>query len=79
MWYWLRRLKEDFKAWRRDEVRVAPGLRGRVYMRKSDLVPKEPGVRTKTRPEAKIKTRVYRASEDRWYKVNSEGGLERED
>jgi hypothetical protein len=32
-----RRVLEDFKAWRRGEVRIAPGQRGRVYARKSDL------------------------------------------
>ena len=33
----IRELIQDFKAWRRGEVRVARGLRGRTHMRKSDI------------------------------------------
>lgn len=39
--YWLR---EDFKAWRRGEKRVAPrGTTGRVYAKKAEEVPPPSG------------------------------------
>ena len=69
------RLIEAFRAWRRGEKRIAPyGVRGRVYAKAGD-----PAVKAKTRPEAKMSARVYRATENAWYKANLRTGkLEKE-
>jgi hypothetical protein len=56
---------ERIKAWYRGEKRLAVprGVRGRVYQRKND----SPGsVAAKTKLEATMTARVYRAAEDRW-------------
>ena len=68
MGFW-RRVKEDYKAHRRGEVRVAPGMRGRVYKSRADLdieAPAEPGLQVKARPKATISARVYRAATGEW-------------
>jgi hypothetical protein len=58
-----RTIKEDFKAWRRGERRVAPGLRGRVYVRKEDeAAPPDDGVkRSPHKANLKLSARVTRA------------------
>ncbi len=56
---------EDFKAWRRGEVRVAPRkCSGRVYAPRD--VPAEPGFQSKTKGEMVLKRRVYRAKTGVW-------------
>ncbi len=59
-----RQLWEDFKAHRRGEVRVAPGMRGRVYARKEDRASGLQAVIID--PEATISARVYHAETDTW-------------
>lgn len=60
-------LWQDFQAWRRGERRVAPhGVRGRVYSRTG-----KPGnIAARTKLEAKMSVRVYRAEEGVWYRQN---------
>lgn len=72
----VRRLIEVWKAWRRGERRVAPEpVRGRVYARKAEA----PGeIAAKTRPEAKLSARVYRAAEGAWYRQDATGNWEKE-
>mgnify|MGYP001588607646 FL=1 len=63
----LMRFFEFLKAWRRGERRIAPaGVRGRVYERWGG----EPGMSARTKLQAKMSTRVFRASEGAWYRRN---------
>lgn len=75
----IRRLLEALGAWRRNEVRKAPATaRGRVYAKKDEAGGALPA-RTKLKA-ALAPTRVYRAAEDAWYRVNPEtGNLEKEE
>lgn len=65
----IRRLIEWFKAWQRDEVRVAPhGSRGRVYARKADVdslvlaeSPTSPGLNVPVRAKASLEMKITRA------------------
>lgn len=69
-------LWQDFQAWRRGEHRIAPrAVRGRVYAR-----PGEPGnIAARTKLEAKMSVRVYRAEEGAWYRQNpATGEMEKE-
>ena len=60
----MRQVWEDWKAKRRGEVRVAPGLRGRVYARKEGRASgMEPVL---AEPEATISAKVYRAATGQW-------------
>ena len=68
----IREIRQDFRAWRRGEKRVAPrGTWGRVYTRKnpdpgengSYNGPMEPA---KTEPQAFIHARKFIAAENRW-------------
>ena len=61
----MRRLWEDWKARRRSEVRIAPGLRGRVYARKKDKA-SGGGMVGLVDPEATISARVHRAATGKW-------------
>jgi hypothetical protein len=75
LWYWLwfqfYRLREWWRMKRRGEVRIAPGYRGRVYMKREELaggVPASgPGsIEVKARPKGSISARVYRAATGEW-------------
>lgn len=58
----VRRLIEDFKAYRRGEKRIAPGMRGRVYARKNgDNDIGKGGKRFKSKAVATLHMRVIRA------------------
>ncbi len=64
-------LREDFRAWRRGDRRVAPRFdvngritRGRVYARNDEAVPGL--IRGKSRLKAFMSFRVYRAATDTW-------------
>lgn len=60
--YW-----EDFKAWRRGEVRVAPrGTTGRIYARKDGLESSPSSMESKTQGDCIIRARVYRAATGIW-------------
>lgn len=65
----LRWAREDRKARKRGEARVAPrGVTGRIYARQSDAPPADAGaMAAKGEPQASISARVYRAAENRWY------------
>jgi hypothetical protein len=67
MFHFFRWLKEDFKAWRRGEQRVAPrGIRGRVYER-TDQAEAGPLLKAATtKPEVVISAKVYRAATGEW-------------
>ncbi len=62
----IRRVWEDWKAKRRGEVRVAPGLRGRVYARKEDRASGGGSMIGLADSEATISARVYRAATGEW-------------
>ena len=73
----LQELIEWFAALRRGEKRIAPAsVRGRVYERAdgpSAIAPRA------TLKATLAPTRVYRAAEDAWYRVNpATGELEKE-
>lgn len=54
------KLWEDFKAKRRGEVRVAPGLRGRIYAKKEEIA--EAGDHSaKTKGKAFLHMKITRA------------------
>lgn len=60
---WIRDLIDDFRAWRRSEVRVGPrGSRGRVYRKKDGAEPEAPGGVTKRKRHVKVSARVFRAA-----------------
>lgn len=57
---YVKELVSDFRAWRRDEHRVAPrGTRGRVYV-KNDAPPADPVFRVKKEPTATLTMRITR-------------------
>lgn len=72
----MRRLVEWFRALLRGERRIAPaGVRGRVFERKGG----RPGMSARATLQAKMSTRVFRASEGAWYRRNpATGELEKE-
>lgn len=65
---WLYWAREDQKARKRGEVRVAPkGTRGRIYERQTNEPSSPTTLTAKGEPLASISARVYRAAEDKWY------------
>ena len=63
----IQKILNWWRAWRYGETRIAPaGVRGRVYERTGG----DSGVRAKARPEAKMSVRVFRESENAWYRQN---------
>ncbi|MBI4637686.1 MAG: hypothetical protein HY727_15215 [Candidatus Rokubacteria bacterium] len=75
----LGRWRERYQAWRRGERRVAPAsVRGRVYERGGERSG-TPAIDAKTRSEARLSMRLYRAAEHCWYRVDrTTGALTRE-
>lgn len=61
MFEYLREKKEDFKAWRRGEKRVASGMRGRVYERKDEVPPSDGVKRSGNKHKLKVSAKVTRA------------------
>ena len=62
MFEFLQRWKEDLKAFRRGERRVAPGMRGRVYERKRDSGPNDGVKRSGHQARVKLSAAVTRAA-----------------
>lgn len=67
---WIQQWVERFHAWQRGEKRVAPPeQRGRVYERVRDGG--APGaVAAKVRLKPSMTTRVFRAEEKAWYRID---------
>lgn len=66
---WLREIREDVKAGRRGETRVAPrGISGRVYAGPNEGLP--PVIGTKGTARMVIKpSRVWSDADKKWYSV----------
>ena len=65
-----KQLKDDFQAWRRGEVRILPGDRGRIYARPYE-VDSSPVVGNQGAGMLTITPhRVWKASEQRWYTID---------